>query len=278
MSTGQTTGKTILIERVKILTLLAAFYCTVAVSSAENILFIGNSFTFGAGDPAVVKFGGPPKLVEAIATAKGKTTVTQMVAAGGKNWAYHLAQPVTDAGLKAKKWDWVVLQDFSSEPTHIGNVAEFMKDGQAFSDRIAQESSGAGIVLFSTWALGPKNTIYAVKPTAQQFATPDQMEGELEKNYQALADTLRKANPKRPVRVADVGRAFALCEQKYPALNLFSKGDHHANRYGSYLAALVLYATIFQDSPQGATSLFPSLPLDHTSVAELQDIATQVGQ
>ncbi len=262
----------------KVMALLAAFYCTAAALSAENILFIGNSFTFGAGDPAIIKLGGVPKLVEAIATAKGKACVTQMVAAGGKNWAYHLAQPVTDAALTAKPWDWVVLQDYSDEPTHAGNVAEFMKDGLLFSQRIAKEAPTAGIILYSTWALGPKNAIYVAKPSSDQFTSPDEMTAELEKNYEALAAALSKADPKRPVRVAEVGRAFALSRQKDPAFNLYSKGDHHANHDGSYLAALVLYATIFQDTPLGATSTFPGVTLDAADVGQLQAIASQVAQ
>jgi hypothetical protein len=260
----------------RIVTLLAAFYCTMAAVSAENILFVGNSFTFGAGDSVVHADGGLPKLVEGIAVSKGKKAATMMVAAGGKNWAYHLANPLTDVGLKAKPWNWVVLQDLSSEPTHAGNVAGFMKDGRAFSDRIAKESPGAGIVLFSTWALGSKNKVYATKPTPLQFHTPDEMAGELRKNYEALAVVLRQADPHREVRVAEVGQAFALCEKKYPALNLFSNGDHHASREGSYLAALVIYATIFHDSPMGATWTFPGLTLDAGDVAKLQGVAQEV--
>src|SRR5438309_1637268 len=89
---------------------------------AEDILFIGNSFTFGAGDQAIQKYGGIPKLVEAIAASKGKTVTTMMVAVGGKDWGFHLQQPKTAEALAARKWDWVVLQDFSTKPTHLGKL------------------------------------------------------------------------------------------------------------------------------------------------------------
>ena len=36
---------------------------------ADDLLFIGNSFTYGSQAPAVQKAGGVPKLVEAIAQA-----------------------------------------------------------------------------------------------------------------------------------------------------------------------------------------------------------------
>src|SRR5438105_3010113 len=91
---------------------------------AEDILFIGNSFTYGAGDKAIQEHGGVPKLVEAIAASKGRTIQTMMVVAGGKDWGFHLAQPNTATALSAKKWDFVVLQDLSTKATHVGNREE----------------------------------------------------------------------------------------------------------------------------------------------------------
>ncbi len=44
--------------------------------AAEDVLFIGNSFTFGASAPVVRANGGVPKLVEEIAQAKGKKLAT----------------------------------------------------------------------------------------------------------------------------------------------------------------------------------------------------------
>src|ERR1700729_813607 len=77
----------------------ALFLLLVALASlsarADDVLFIGNSFTYGATAPAVQKNGGVPKLFEAIALAKGKQAATSAVTAGGKDWSYHLAQPVT---------------------------------------------------------------------------------------------------------------------------------------------------------------------------------------
>ena len=130
---------------------------TVASSSAraDDVLFIGNSFTFGELAPVVRLNGGVPKLFEAIALAKGRQVATSAVTAGGKDWSYHLAQPATDKALNSKAWTWVVLQDYSTRPTRAGNVEQFLRDGETFSDRIAQNSPNAGIVLFETWARPP---------------------------------------------------------------------------------------------------------------------------
>ena len=60
---------------------------------ADDVLFFGNSFTFGATAPKVQKNGGVPKLFEEIASAKGRQVGTAAVTGGGKDLAWHLAQP-----------------------------------------------------------------------------------------------------------------------------------------------------------------------------------------
>src|SRR6201999_4349769 len=87
---------------------------------------------------------------------------TESVTAGGKDWAWHLAQPATDKALASKPWTWVVLQDYSTRPTHLGHVAEFIRDGEAFSEKIAQNSPHAAIVLYETWAR-PPGAFYLLK-------------------------------------------------------------------------------------------------------------------
>lgn len=243
---------------------------------ADDILFVGNSFTYGGAEPGVADFGGVPKLVEAIAASKGKAAATRMVTTGGKDWGFHLKNPVTDEALRSKAWNWVVLQDYSSKPTHAGNVDEFMKNGQLFYDRIVQESPQAQIVLYATWALGPKNAIFSATPSSKQFADPAEMTEEIAKNYDILADHLRAEDSHREVRVAPVGLAFAQCLKKNPEISLYGGDSKHANRNGSYLAALVIYATIFHDSPQGATGKLPGFTLPPEEAAKLQAVAGEV--
>jgi len=252
-------------------------FCLSSLSlPADDILFIGNSFTFGAGDPQVEKNGGVPKLVEAIATSKGKTASTVMVTTGGKDWGFHLANPATDTALKSKPWNWVVIQDYSTQATHVGNVAEFMKNGEAFDDRISQESPQAKIVLYETWALDAKNPIFTSTSGPKQFANPDEMIGELVKNYTALQTALQAKDPNRQVDLAPVGKAFSRCLQEHPEINLHAKDMKHASRDGSYLSALVIYATIFRDSPKGATKTFPGFTVDAREADSLQAVADEV--
>jgi hypothetical protein len=259
--------------------ILAALLLFVSVvtlpSRAHDVLFIGNSFTYGATAPAVEKNGGVPKLFEEIARAKGKQVEATAVTAGGKDWTYHLAQPPTARALAAKVWTWVVLQDYSTRPTHIGNVQGFLQDGETFSDRIAQHSPQAGIVLYATWARPPG--VFYQKPPGNGFSGPDQMLAELSQSYAHLADDLAARDKKRPVRVAPVGSAFALVESHDPGIQLDASDHHHTTADGYYEAALVIYETIYHESVQGAPTTFfnGQLTIPNDEAAKLQAAADE---
>ena len=240
---------------------------------ADNVLFIGNSFTFADKAPLVQAHGGVPALVRDIAIAKGKQLEMSALTSGGKDWAWHLAQPATAAALE-KTWDWVVLQDYSTAPTKAGNVDQFMKDGETFSDRIAERSPKAGIVLYETWAR-PAGAFYE-KGEGKVFNFPEEMMSELHHSYAKLRDVLAARNPAREVRVAPVGTAFARCKAEFPLIKLDAIDDHHASAEGYYLAALVIYETIYHDSAKGAPTEFGSVKYPTGIAAELQGVADEV--
>ena len=254
---------------------LLSFALLIGPLRAENVLFIGNSFTFGASAPVVRVNGGVPKLFEAIAVAEGKSVTAYAVTAGGKDWSYHLAQPVTAQALAARTYTWVVLQDYSSRPTHVGDIPAFMRDGETFSDRIAAASPHAGIILYETWARPP---IFYTGGPGRDFSGPAQMLGELHDSYARLRDDLAKRDPDREARVALVGTAFALSNQKYPAINLNASDNHHATAEGYYLAALVIYETIYHQSVKGAPAVFfhGLLRFPPDTAAHLQEVADDV--
>jgi hypothetical protein len=243
--------------------------------AADSVLFIGNSFTFGAAAPVVMKNGGVPKLFQEIARAEGKKVDAFAVTSGGKDWAWHLDQPITARSLAARPWDWVVLQDYSTRPTHVGDIRDFMRDGEIFSDRIAANSLHAGVILFETWARPP---IFYTGQPGRDFSGPAQMLRELHDSYARLRDDLAKRDPARPVRVALVGTAFAQAGDRYPAINLNASDNHHATAEGYYLAALVIYETIYHGSVKGAPAVFfhGALKFPHDVAAELQGVADEI--
>ena len=259
---------------VRVLVFAWVFATTVLPAHPDAVLFFGNSFTFGASVHPLTKAGGIPALVEAIAAAKGRQISTNCVAAGGQDWSYLLALPETDVAL-AKSWDWVVLQDYSSRPTVVGDVKQFMADGKTFSDRIAKKSPRAGILLFETWAR-PAGAFYTRE--SGRLSGPDEMLKELSENYGKLRDDLAAKNPGREVRVARVGTAWARVVAQYPGLDLYAADHHHGNAKGYYLAALVIYETLYHDSVKGAPSQFfdGAMVIPPDDAEKLQKVADDV--
>src|SRR5215831_15223065 len=90
--------------------------------TAPAILFIGNSFTFGAGSP--VRFyraqsvadlngegtGGVPALFKMFAAEAGRDFRVSLETVGGKNLDYHVANKAVIIG---QAWDYVVAQGYS---------------------------------------------------------------------------------------------------------------------------------------------------------------------
>jgi hypothetical protein len=256
--------------------LAALLIGSVTAFCTENILFVGNSFTFAAGAPPVEKLGGVPKLVEAIAAAKGQKIETTMVSSGGKDWGWHLQQPATETALSAKQWNWVVLQDYSTKTTHMGNLSDSLANAETFYKRIRKGSPAAGIVLYETWARGIGHSFYTGTSTKKSFVDPEEMMTEIRKGYAELKVRLEAIEEGEQVRLAPVGTAFALCQKKHPEINLYSGDIYHASEQGYYLSALVIYATVFRDSPTGATREFPGITFDSDTSAKLQEIAAEV--
>lgn len=254
--------------------LSTALFLSVASLSADDVLFIGNSFTYG-GKP-LREHGGVPRIVETIAKAKGKDINTLLIATGGKTWDYHLAQEKTQKALR-EKWDWIVLQDNSSRPTRVGNLEGFFNDGKTFAKLIREHSPETGIILYETWARSPGHSFYL--PTENEkpkFRDPAEMLSELQSAYGKLQKEIKSTYPHAETRVAPVGQAFALCQQRHPEINLYSKDLYHADPLGSYLAALVIYATIYQDDPTGGPLEFEGFSVDADTAAKLQAIAREI--
>jgi len=252
--------------------LLALLLCVFSVASAEEILFIGNSFTHGH-DPRLSKHGGVPAVFEAIARAKGKEVNVTMVAPSGKDWRFHLSNRETLRAVKSKRWDKVVLQDFSTRPTHIGDKKAFFKDGEALSKLIWRSSPQATVVLFRTWARHPGNSMYSTEGKKSSFKNFDEMDGQLGKSYRSLLGKLKSGKHAKQFLLAPVGEAFALTVKDFPTAEIYAPDLYHAAPDGSYLAALVFYSTIYSESPLGAIREFPTFSVDEAIAGEFQKLA-----
>lgn len=203
-----------------------------------SVLFIGNSLTMG---------NNLPKIVAELAKAgKQRPLHVEQEAKGGYSLEKHWNENRALEKIRSRKWDVVVLQDYSSNPwTRRASMLEY---GKKFDAEIKKQ--GAKTLLYMTWA-------YQDKP---------ELQATISKAYRDLA-------AETGAEVAPVGDAWeaALAADPQPVLHV--KDKKHPTPAGSYLAGCVFYAALFNQSPEG---LPPQIKLTDEEVRPLQAIAWKV--
>jgi hypothetical protein len=236
-----------------------------------NILFYGNSFTNAGGGNRTV-----PKLVANIATSAGYPTPNARNAAiDGQTLQYHLTNNtnVIITGIAVdQSWDAVVLQDYSTWPTHIGNLPQHISSSLALYQKVAQNSPNVVPVMYETWARSPGHSFY---PSSFPGG-PTQMQQELRDGYHQSTANINTTVGAELARYAPVGDAWE--EAGFPR-DFYASDLYHASDRGSLLNSLVLYGTIYGDTTTSdidLTALLSSLGLNAADGARLTALADSV--
>lgn len=181
---------------------------------SKHILFIGNSYTFYND--------GIDKQIEGLAPA----SQTQRLAVGGYTLENHWNDSNTLQAIRAEGWDYVVLQEQSQTPVSDRN--KFFEFARKLNAEII--AHGAKTVFLMTWE----------RPDSIQYQV----------TTANLAAAYHTIGAELGAQVAPAGLAFARSRLERPDLILYSQ-DGHPTMDGTYLAACVLYATMFRISPVG---------------------------
>jgi hypothetical protein len=202
-----------------------------------HVLYLGNSYTY---------YNNLPEIVSRLARAGHQCQVeARMEAPGGKRLKDHWENAATREILNSQKWDYVVLQEQSS----LG--IDYFLDGQPrvtsdevflpFAEKWAAEivQKGGRPVFFLAWA---------------RKATPE--------DQAALNYAFMHAGKETGGIVAPVGLAWQGVRQQKPAMELYQKDGSHPSQAGSYLAACVIFATLFHRSPAGLPSRIMGPPVN----------------
>ena len=205
----------------------------VSVDDAElNVLFIGNSYTM---------YNSSWNIFNNICWSEGNKVTVDNVTCGG----YTLEQmndPLNEYGakvaekLKNNKYDVVFLQEQSLRPA-IGDEALFYDAVRGLTQKI--RANGAIPVLYETW--GRKE---GSADLTKYNLTNESMTQKLIAAYGAIAEEL-------DLFVSHVGTAFYDLNVNNPELEIYDLDASHPSSFGSYLVALIHYATIFDKSPIG---------------------------
>ncbi len=189
----------------------------------KKILFIGNSFTAR---------NDLPGLIARLAAARGRELEHRLIHAGGASLRAHwnagqAAEAIRDGGYEA-----VVLQEQSTLP--VKNAARMHENVRLFDGAI--KAAGAKAVLYLTWA---------------RANTPD--------SQQAITDAYTAAGKELGAMVVPVGVAWQRFLRAHDRPVLHDRNQSHPTVAGSYLAACVFLAALFDESPVGIEADVPGL-------------------
>lgn len=257
--------------------MLTLLFTITAAHAADDIVFVGNSYTIG-NDLAA-------KVQQVYADAGDAATASRL-AAGGLNLADH-ASRAADTGsawhtklvTEADDREWVVLQDQSQVPGFPVTQPEWVasRDGALALDALIS-SAGAETVFFLTWGRRDGDAM-------NEWLFPDftTMQDLLTAGYGLYAEAC--SGVERPVWTAPVGPAFAKIHDDIVATGadptasdslfyaLYSGDGSHPSALGTQLAAYVFYASLTGNTPVGLP--VPS-GLDADQTATIQEAAESV--
>lgn len=218
----------------------------------HEVLFIGNSYTYGNDLPALYR-----DLVASLKPAPDPLNVDS-VTAGGRRLTQHAAE-AADASQRlgtllsatGPQWTQVILQEQSQIPGFAPGQPDYDASLAAATDFGARIGSrGGALVFFMTWGRRAGDS-----SNSARFGDFSAMQGHLETGYRALAAAAQAAGAN--ASIAPVGLAFAEVHAEDAAAGdplepsslfyrLYAPDGSHPSLLGSYLAACVFAATTLQ--------------------------------
>ena len=265
-----------------------------AVAQAQtgtSVLFVGNSFTFGAG--SAVRFyraetvtdlnsegiGGVPALFKSFTEQAGLAYDVSLETRGGSGLDFHLENKLGVIGRRP--WDVVVMHGQSTlDFDKPGDPAKLVATTRQMADFLRSRNPKVEIHLMATWSRAdqtyPPKGAWAGKP------------------IETMARDVRAANDKAAAgapsvkSVLPVGEAWTRAMQTGVAdpnpydgiaagtVNLWTYDHYHASTHGYYLEALVVFGRLTGRDPRSLGENECSayeLGLPRTEVKALQQVA-----
>jgi hypothetical protein len=230
---------------------------------ADSILFVGNSFTFGALSP-VWKFhnttvtdlngggvGGVPALFKTFTGEAGLDYTVSLETVGGKDLQYHLdnKRAVID-----RAWDHVILQSFSTlDAAKPGDPASLITSAAVLAKMFRDRNPKADVRLTATWSRADLTYL----TTGPWYGKPI---GQMAKDVRAGYDKAAAGSP-LITGVIQVGsawnRAFDVAfadPNPYDGIepgkvDLWAYDNYHASSFGYYIEALMVFGAVTGKDP-----------------------------
>lgn len=244
---------------------LALGLATAAALAAPSVLFIGNSFTYGAGSPLrfwradtvtdlnLEGIGGVPALFKSFVQQAGLDHDVYLETRGGSGLDFHLENKLGVIGRRG--WDRVVMHGFSTlDAKRPGDPTTLVATARQMAEQLRQRNPQVQIHLMATWARAdqtyPSGTPWHGKPISA-------MAQDVRPGYDKAA-----AGVPGIVGVIPVGEAWNRAMQTGVAdpnpydgiepgkVNLWTYDHYHASTHGYYLEALVIFGSLTGRDPR----------------------------
>jgi hypothetical protein len=235
--------------------LLVAGLCR--AQTTYQALFLGNSYT-GVNDL--------PGIVQSLTLAGGDTLLKDANAPGGYTFQGHSTNATSLALIRARSWDFVVLQEQSQRPSFPQSQVQqdVYPYAAQLNDSIKANDSCTVTVFYMTWGrkYGDASNCGFWPPVCTYAG----MQYELRRSYLNMAD-------QNSALVAPCGIAWWESILRDSTLELYNPDESHPSYAGSYLTGCVFYATMYRRSPVGLNFYGG---LDTATAVFLQQVAHDV--
>jgi hypothetical protein len=231
---------------------------------AKSILFVGNSFTFGAQSPvmnwnaATVTdlnsdgFGGVPALFKSFTEESGLKFDVSLETAAGRSLDWHWNER---RALLDRSWDDVVLQEYSTlDPDRPGDPAKLLSASAKLAAMFRARNPKSRIALVATWSR-PNLTFV---PGEHWSGQPIER---MALDVRRADDRAQRATP-AIAQVIPVGEAFNCAiasgiadSNPYDGIapgtvDLWADDHYHASTAGYYLEAVTIFAAVTGRDPR----------------------------
>ncbi len=194
-----------------------------------RLLFIGNSYTY---------YNDLPQMVYEIAKTQKKKLAVRSITKGGERLHGHLKNDKLRKALTEEHWDFVVLQEQSSDPARPTEsvIANIYPAARELDSLIHVGSPEAKTVFYMTW--GHK---YGSTHKIENYPLVYTYEGMQER----IKTTYLEMTYRNNAICAPVGMAWQRVREERADYQLYNQDLSHPSPLGTYLTANVIYTTLF---------------------------------
>jgi PKD repeat protein len=202
-------------------------------SQTQNVLFVGNSYTY---------YNNMPLIVANLALSMGDTLIYDSSTPGGHTLEQHSANATTLSKIAQGGWDYVVLQEQSQRPSFpMAQVeTQVLPFAAQLNELILTASPCAETVFYMTW--GRKNGDAGNCPNWPPVCTYVGMDDLLYERYMLMADL-------NDGIVSPVGALWRYIRDNHPGIDLYDPDESHPSASGSFASACAFYTVIFRKNP-----------------------------